>query len=91
MEKANDKYEQLKNDTQQLLTNMKEAGRENLQEIKSELDSKLNTAQQKFSELKEAGKENLQGTKDAFDTAIDELKDAYQKAKAKYQKSDEQK
>jgi len=90
LKKANTTYDQLKNDTQQLMADMKEAGKENWQKLSSNLDSKLNATQQKLAELKEAGDENLQKTNNAFNTAIEELKDAYQKAKAEYQKTGEE-
>ena len=89
MAKANDTYDQLKNDTQQLISDIKESGKANWQELSSGLDKKLASAQQKLSELKEAGKENLQKSSDAFNTAVDELKDAYQKTKAEFEKSEQ--
>jgi len=90
LEQANTTYDQLKNDTQQLISDMKESGKENWEKLSSELDTKLANAQQKLSELKESGDETLQKTNNAFNTATEELKDAYKKAKAEYQKSSEQ-
>jgi hypothetical protein len=91
LEKANTTYGQLKTDTQQLITNMKTSGQENWEKVSSELDSKLDIAQQKFNDLKEAGDDTLQKTNSAFNAAIEDLKDAYQKAKVEFQKSEEQK
>ena len=90
MKKSSETYDQVKGDTQQLITDIKESGKDKWEDLNAEynLDEKLENARQKLSELKKAGEENLQDTKDAFDTAIDELADAYQKAKAEYQKGE---
>ena len=90
MAKSGETYEKVKGDTQQLITDIKESGNAKWENLNAEynLDDKLENARQKLSELKESGEENLQDTKNAFDTAIDELVDAYQKAKAEYQKSE---
>lgn len=90
MKQAKETYSNLESETRQLIANVKEKGKENAQEISSTLDSKLDSAQQKLEELKKAGKENWGDTEEAFNTAITELKDAYQKAKAKYQDSGNQ-
>jgi hypothetical protein len=88
MEKANQNYNQLKEDTQKLLSDIKQSGKDTWQGAQSELDSKLAALNQKFTDLKESGEENMQKSKDAFNVAVDELKDAYEKTKAEFEKDD---
>jgi uncharacterized protein YicC (UPF0701 family) len=90
VEQANETYNQLKSDTEQLIADMKESGKENYRQLSSDLDGKLNAAQKKLGELKEAGSDTLQKSSDAFKTAVSELEDAYQKTKAEFEKSEQQ-
>ncbi len=89
VEKTSEIYSQLDKDTRQLLTDIKESGRETWQKSSVELDAKLAVAKQKFDELKDAGGDNVQKAQDAFNVAIDELKDAYGKTKAEMTKEDD--
>jgi predicted small secreted protein len=86
-EKANQTYEQLEDDTQYLMTDLKASGKEAWQNTAAELDRRLTDLQQKYNALKDSGGETLQTSRDAFNVAAEELKDAYQKTKAEFQKN----
>lgn len=86
MEKTSQTYRQLQDDTQQLMADLKAAGKETWQETSSELDNRLTDLKQKYNAMKDSSGETLQKSKDAFNVAAEELKDAYQKAKAEFQK-----
>jgi histidinol dehydrogenase len=81
---AQETYSQLEGDTQQLLADLKESGKEGWETMSAELEQQRNAAQQKLNELKAASQENWEDTKEAYETAVEELKDTYQKTKAQY-------
>ncbi len=87
LQKANSTYDQLKNDTQQLISKMKESGSKDWQTISADLNSKLTVVQQKLGDLKEAGSDAMQKAGDAFNKAVDDLKKTYQNAKSDFEKS----
>jgi hypothetical protein len=88
MENATQSYNQLKDDAQKLLSDIKQSGKDTLQGAQSDLDSKLEALNQTFTDLKESSEENIQKSRDAFNVAADELKNAYEKTKAEFQKED---
>lgn len=81
MEKATETYTNLDTQTKQMISDIKDSGKEAWQKTSEELESKLAVAKQKLDELKQSGKENMQDAQDAYNVAIDELKDAYTKTK----------
>jgi len=81
---AEETFSQLEQDTQQLATDLKASGKEGWSTMIADLEQKKTTAQQKLKELKAATRENWEDTQKAFEVAVQELKDAYQKAKAEF-------
>ena len=86
MKKANEAYSELEKDTKQLLSDIKDTGKASWQALTDNLNNKLDATKAKYNDLKEAGADNLHATSEAFDVAVEELKDAYKKAKAEFQK-----
>lgn len=83
VEKAGQAFSQLQTDTETLISDLKASGQQAWQDLAVELDSKLQAAQEKFNDLKET--DNFQTAKAAFDAAVNELKQAYEKARAQMQ------
>ena len=83
IEKAGQTFSQLQTNTEKLISDLKASGQQAWQDTAAELDSKLKTVQEKFNDLKES--DNFQNAKAAFDAAVDDLKQAYEKAKAQMQ------
>jgi thiamine biosynthesis lipoprotein ApbE len=88
VESAKKTYDQLAVETKQLISKIKTSGNQGLVKMTSELENKLDVTEKKFQELKESGKDTWQDTQNAFNTAAEELKQAYNKTKAEFEKSD---
>ena len=84
--KASETYSQLEKETQQLISQLNASGKEVWQNVSDDLGKKLNLSKEKLDTLKQAGKEDLQKTQDAFNDAAEQLRKAYEKAKAEFQK-----
>ena len=86
LNKASETYSQLEKETQQLISKLNTSGKAAWQNVSEDLGKKLNLSKEKLDALKQAGKEDLQKTQDAFNDAAEQLRKAYEKAKAEFQK-----
>ncbi len=87
IKKSQDAYESTEKETKDLIAKIKNSSVQDWQKMSSDLQAKMDTAQQKLSDFKEASLDKAKAAENAFDTAIKELKDAYQKTKTEYEKS----
>ena len=67
-----------------MASELKAFGNESWNTVRAELEQKQATAKQRLKELKSASQESWEDARKAFEVAVQELKDAYQKAKAEF-------
>ena len=79
-------YRQSLIDAWKRLEQWNEDAREESEELRQELANKIAKTQEKLEELKEATAENWEAARRAFNVAWQELRDAYEKAKAEFEK-----
>jgi hypothetical protein len=84
---AQETYDRLHRNTNQLIADMKESGSEAWHNTNAELNEKMIAVNQELNDLKKSGKETLHKTNDAFNRAAGDLEDYYNKTKAKFEKS----
>jgi ElaB/YqjD/DUF883 family membrane-anchored ribosome-binding protein len=85
IEQAKKSYSSLESNTDKLMSQMQNETSEDWQKTKAELNEKMQVAKQKLNDLQNQSGEGWEQAKKAFDDALDELKNAYEKAKTKVQ------
>jgi len=87
VKKAEQTFSDLKSDTQQLLTNLKNQTSEKAQAVGADLRDKLDYTDQQLDKLKNAAGDKVKDAQNAFDSAMDKLKEAYENAKKEFSES----
>ena len=83
VQKAESGYNEMEKQTQDLITQMKEYEKPELETQADQLQDKLNQAKQKFTELQQTDQKNLKQLRQDFNNAMDELSQSYEEAQAK--------
>jgi thiamine biosynthesis lipoprotein ApbE len=86
VELAQKNYAQMEQETNQLISKIKTSAPQDWEKMTTDLQGKLDLTHKKLQELEGAGKDTWQDTQNAFDAAVKELKQAYQKVKAEFEK-----
>ena len=87
VKKAEQTFSDLKSDTQQLLTNLKNQTSEKAETVGADLQDKLDYTDQQLDKLKNAAGDKVKDAQKAFDSAMEKLKEAYESAKKEFSES----
>ena len=88
MKEAKESYASLESQTNQLIADLKSNTSEQWQQMKSDLNEKMQVVKTKLDELGQKSGQAWQDSKGELTEALNNLKEAYNKAKAEFQKTD---
>ena len=90
MEEAQKSYAGLETQTNQLISDLRNETSEKWQQTRADLQKKLQAVKTELDELQQKSGQTWQQSKDELSAALDNLKQAYEKAKAEFQKVPDQ-